>query len=254
MIPLPPREFVDAVGGDFELVGNHILKLVIEYCGLPPNARILDVGSGCGRFAVPLTQYLSSKGSYEGFDISSGMVDWCKQHISSCYPNFGFRHAPLTNTFYQPEGQNAASFTFPYDPESFDVVVATSVFTHLVPDSARRYATEIARLMKPEARGVVTFFLLNDEYRARRDAGLVNVTFDHPCGIARAHDPERPEVVIAYEEGDALGMLRAAGLSVDHVAFGSWARGSGRSGQDWVVVSRARRLESSGIGARLTPE
>jgi hypothetical protein len=44
--------------------------------------------------------------------------------------------------------QRADRYVFPFPDETFDVIFATSVFTHSVPASARQYAREIARLLK----------------------------------------------------------------------------------------------------------
>jgi SAM-dependent methyltransferase len=97
-IPLPPREFSEAVGGDYCAIGKQVLDLIRQRCKLRPTDRILDIGSGCGRLAVPLTRYLSGEGAYEGFDVVLPMVEWCRQHISSKFPRFRFQHADLKNT------------------------------------------------------------------------------------------------------------------------------------------------------------
>ena len=41
---------------------------VLERHGLKPEHRVLDIGCGVGRVALPLTRYLTS-GTYDGFDI-----------------------------------------------------------------------------------------------------------------------------------------------------------------------------------------
>ena len=54
-----------------------MLKQFIDLGGLKPEHRVLDIGSGIGRVAIPLTEYLNEKGSYEGFDVVELGVNWC---------------------------------------------------------------------------------------------------------------------------------------------------------------------------------
>src|ERR1700732_279677 len=99
-IPLPPQQFIDSVGGgDFYQVGREVFDLVRRRCNLLPTDRILDIGSGCGRLAVPLTEYLTAEGAYDGLDIVLPMVEWCRENISTQFPRFRFHHANLKNTF-----------------------------------------------------------------------------------------------------------------------------------------------------------
>ena len=64
---VPPRGLWFVGGGHFH--ENQFLSSFIELCDLQPQHRILDVGCGIGKQAVPLTKYLGPTGSYEGFDV-----------------------------------------------------------------------------------------------------------------------------------------------------------------------------------------
>ena len=55
--------------GDFKETGNLFFQYFIELGELKPSERVLDVGCGIGRMAIPLTKYLDERGRYEGFDI-----------------------------------------------------------------------------------------------------------------------------------------------------------------------------------------
>ena len=58
-IPDPPWQSIDRVrGGDYRGVGSALLHLFREVGNLPRNARLLNIGRGCGRMAVPLTGFL----------------------------------------------------------------------------------------------------------------------------------------------------------------------------------------------------
>ena len=238
---LPPRRLRFVGGGDFEAVGEEFLRHFVELCGLPRNARVLDVGCGVGRVAIPLTRYLDDSGSYEGFDIVSSGIDWCRRSISPAHPNFAFHHADIYNRTYNPRGKIAASaFRFPFADAEFDFAFLTSVFTHMLPADVARYAAETTRVLKPGATCLMTWFLLNEETLSALDGDACWFDFKYSHGRYRTVDEATPEAAIAYDEDFALELLKSAGLEVvEPIHFGDW-RGTqgGRSAQDIVVVRR----------------
>jgi SAM-dependent methyltransferase len=160
----PPKGRVFFGGGDFNQVGEEYLRYFVELGGLRPHERVLDVGCGIGRMAVPLTRYLDNRGSYEGIDVFPKGIAWCQENITPRYPNFRFRVADIKNKEYNPGGRFAASeYEFPYAEASFDFVLLTSVFTHLLPDEVENYLSEIERVLAPGGRCFASFFLLNEE-------------------------------------------------------------------------------------------
>ena len=56
-------------GGPFNEIGEEFFRHFVELGGLKPDERVLDLGCGIGGMAVPLTRYLSERGSYKGFDV-----------------------------------------------------------------------------------------------------------------------------------------------------------------------------------------
>jgi SAM-dependent methyltransferase len=236
-IPLPPQEFIDAVGGgDFREVGKGVFELVRARCDLRPTDRILDIGSGCGRLAVQLTDYLAPRGEYDGVEIVLPMVEWCRRNISSRFPQFRFHHASLRNTFYSNGGADAKDYTFPFADRTFDVVVAASVFTHLLPSSAARYAAETARVLRDDGWAFLSFFLRTEDY----DDDEAQIKCPHRYADHSVAIPDNPEAVIALDERYVLSMLRSAGLSVDTISYGSWNNHRGGGLQDVIVASKAR--------------
>ena len=67
---------------NYRKTGEEFLRYFVELGDLTPKGRILDVGCGIGRMAVPLTKYLDQEGSYEGFDIVEKGIRWCKKNVS----------------------------------------------------------------------------------------------------------------------------------------------------------------------------
>ena len=65
----PPPELVQYVGGDFQKVGKEFMNHFIQIGALQSNEKVLDVGCGVGRMAVPLMNYLTDDGAYYGFDL-----------------------------------------------------------------------------------------------------------------------------------------------------------------------------------------
>jgi hypothetical protein len=54
-IPAPPPENVFVGDGDFRTIGAEFLGHLVRIAGLKPDDRVLDIGSGIGRLAGPLT-------------------------------------------------------------------------------------------------------------------------------------------------------------------------------------------------------
>ena len=100
----------------------------------------MDVGCGIGRMAVPLINYLTEVGSYDGFDIIKPNINWCMNNITPRFPHFRFQHVDIYNKHYNNTGTlQANTFSFPYPDESFNFVLLTSVFTHMLPVDLRHY-------------------------------------------------------------------------------------------------------------------
>lgn len=243
---LPPKEFIDLIGGGFAEVGRSLFDLIVEKCEVTPTDHILDIGSGCGHVAIPFTEYLTT-GKYDGFDVVLPMVEWCSQNITAKYPHFNFQYASLTNTVYSKDGDAACGYVFPFESDTFDIVFATSVFTHLVTESARQYAKEIARVLKPSGRALLTFFILNDHTRAKKAAGVGIMPFSYNRGGCFLESEEIPEAAVAFEQYTATDILNSGGLKINDLSFGSWSQNEGWTYQDAFLVSkRDRSLRGAG--------
>ena len=226
------------------------MDIFVKYGGVKPSDRVLDVGCGSGRMALPLTRYLTS-GSSEGFDISPESIKWCQNNITAQFPDFKFQLADLANTAYNPQSKHKAKdFRFPYPNQSFDFTFLTSVFTHMLPQDLEHYTREIARTLKPGGRAVITFFILNEESERLRTTPQSQIRFEHPYedGQVRVGQLENPEGVVAYPEATVRRVLKRNGFGlVEPIYFGSWC---GRSGtvtfQDLTISDRKSGALSSG--------
>ncbi|HEV2998391.1 MAG TPA: class I SAM-dependent methyltransferase [Solirubrobacteraceae bacterium] len=242
---LPPRRLRALAGdGDFRATGREMVELARDLGGLTPEAHVLDVGSGIGRIALALSTHLSPQGRYDGLEITPAAVRWCERHISPEHPGFRFHHADIYNTQYNPTGRiRAERYSFPFESGCFDFAILTSVFTHLVRPSLERYVSELGRTLARDGRVMATFFLLNDDSRARIERGestqrLVHAVDDSGDLVL---NPAVPEGAIGQPEEDVVGLLAANGLVPEGaIHYGTWCgRGEGVTYQDLLVARRA---------------
>jgi SAM-dependent methyltransferase len=234
---VPPRR-LDFVGhSDFAATGDEFLAHFVELGGLQPGERVLDVGCGIGRMARPLAGYLSSDGSYDGFDVNRDGIAWCRRRYRR-YPNFHFQLADLFNARYNPHGsQRADEYRFPYDDASFTFVFATSIFTHLLEADATHYLAECARVLAPGGRLLATFFVLDDTSRALIAEGRSGLPFLDTDARVAILDEALPEEAVAYDDEWVFEALRHNGLEFAGLHPGSWSgREESVSFQDLVVA------------------
>ncbi len=238
----PPSRMNRAIGGgDFKKIGETFLHHFINLCDLKPDEKVLDVGCGSGRIAVPLTKYLSSKGCYQGFDIIPEQVKWCQKNITPKFPNFHFQLANIYNKLYNPQSKyKASNYKFPYADETFDFVFLTSVFTHLLPEELEHYLSEISRLLKKDGRCFITFFLLNKESLQLVETKKGNREFRFDFGDYRIENEDIPEAAVAYDEIFIKKLYSKYNLEIKlPIHYGSWCeRLQSFDYQDIVIASK----------------
>jgi SAM-dependent methyltransferase len=159
IIPLPPEGLMWSVGGadieNFLVVGDAWAQLVSLYTKL--HCRVLDVGCGCGKTArfLSTNRYIQH---YLGFDVIPENIQWCRTFIQGGEPDrFSFYHYDLYSREYNPNGQlSPETLQFPCGDQTIDVVVAASLFTHLLEQDARHYLCEMNRVMSRDGKAIVS--------------------------------------------------------------------------------------------------
>ncbi|HEX8645490.1 MAG TPA: class I SAM-dependent methyltransferase [Thermoleophilaceae bacterium] len=238
---VPPRRLLTGDYSEYERIGEEFRGYLVELAGLRPDGAVLDVGCGPGRMAVPLTRYLGERGRYEGFDVVGSEVRWCQRHITPRHPGFRFQVVDVHNPRYNPRGATpAAELRFPYEDGSFDVVLLASVFTHMLAPEVERYLGEVARVLRPGGRALVTYFLLNEDSEGRIAAGTSHFGFrGRAHAPARVEEPGDPEAAVAYPEEWVRERHRRTGIPVASVHHGYWCgRDEYLTWQDVVVAER----------------
>lgn len=237
---VPPKRRIFIGNGDFERIGDAFMSSLINGGNLRPDSKVLDVGSGQGRVARPLTGYLSSEGSYHGIEIVQSAVDWCK-HEYRRYPNFQFIHADIFNTHYNRNGTLAVrDYEFPFADGSLDVIFFSSVLTHILADDADHYLSEVGRCLRPKGRCIATCFLLNEESINAIGQGNAALAFRHRVdehGMTTSNDD--PEDAIALEEGYLRSACAKHGLRILDIRYGNWIPRAVPYGfQDMVIAEK----------------
>jgi SAM-dependent methyltransferase len=224
--------FEKAFGGSgFKLSGALTADQLISLAALMPNERLLDVGSGAGRVAFALSDYLDH-GKYTGIDIDWPQVTACRNNRLLSEHGYQFALVDLDSDLYNPGGvEDATSFRFPFPDGSFDLVTMFSVFTHLLPDECANYAAETMRVLAPGGRCVVTTYLQDQGHEGGRN-------FPHQMGKMWVQFPDNPRKAIGHEAAVLDGWF---GVEAEQRLTGTW-RGQlaqQRSYQDWVIYRKS---------------
>jgi SAM-dependent methyltransferase len=217
---LPPASLRMRIG-----VGNHILRnheyfiasgkaIVTELHDkgyLNPQSRVLELGCGCGRNAIAISQFLDESGTYTGQDVDREMIAWCQNHLQT--NRVSFHHADIFSKVYNPDGKPVAHYEFPAKDGSTTLIFSISVFSHLLYDDALHYIREGARVLSKGGYFHMTLSILD----FLRDRLGDRWTFSHKRENCYIESPRYPEAAVAYDLSKLEEMLTANGLTVSEI-------------------------------------
>ena len=214
---------------EFISIGETTIAWFIEE-GLEPTDRVLDVGSGVGRMALPLTRHLANGGTYDGIEIAKYKLDYCNRTFGRRFGNFKFHHADVFNKYYNPRGATrACEYSFPFQNDSFDFVFLISVFTHMLPEDMEHYLAEIFRVMDAGATCIATFWLME----SKKDRPLDH-DYSDVCTVYRIDEPEHG---VHYIESYILDVYNRTGFDIQTVS--RTERGhSGKNPRQDIIIAR----------------
>jgi ubiquinone/menaquinone biosynthesis C-methylase UbiE len=210
---------------EFKHNGEEFFRIYKSICGLQPDEKMLDVGSGIGRKTLPLTQYLNEDAVYEGIDITKSGINWCRQKITTRFPNFHFQQIDVYNKHYNPGGRfRSSEYRFPFADDYFSFIMLGSVFTHMLPYDLEHYLSEIHRVLKTGGRCLITYFLLNEESLRLIEGSDSALDFRYVFDKHRTISSEVPELAVAFDENWIRGLYKELELNVLRLDYGSWCR------------------------------
>lgn len=239
--PLPPNHLRIRVG-----VGNRIFfnqsffvwaalpwwlyALNAGWCRL--DATIVDIGCGCGRWAMHLRNFeLKSHrftGHYYGIDIDDEMLEWCRRHFDA--GRFTFFQSTDRSTSYNRDAGGDDCYRVPLDDGVADFVFSTSLFTHLLEEQLANYLLETYRLLKPGGWMAHTVFCLDHPPATLGGRH----SFAHQIGAARVESLRQPEAAVAYAKSHLFEAARTAGFPAPEMLFDP-------TGRDWQPILLARK-------------
>jgi SAM-dependent methyltransferase len=218
---LPPNHLRIRIG-----VGNRILNNQVHYLthardfwmfvfteGLAnANSTVVDIGSGCGRWAHWLRDYnfrgRTFTGRYIGIDIDAEAIAWCEKHFDA--ERFRFHHSSDASVSYNQAGEATSShYTVPEADSTVDLVVSNSLLTHVLETELENYVKESYRLLK--SGGAIMHSHFNLDYPPATYG--TRHTFQHAIGNARVESMEQPEAAVAYRTDYLFKVCRAAGFT-----------------------------------------
>jgi len=211
--PANAKAYIDQGKRQLELLKNHI--------DLKPNDTILDIGSGIGRTAIALTEYLEPEGRYKGFDVVKLGVDWCNSKIGKDFSNFEFKYIPLFNDLYNTSNLKAEDFVFPYDKDAFNKIFTFSVFTHMQINEIQNYFKEVNRVLKPDGLAFSTFFLY-DNTTENHISSQNGFKFPIKKSGYRLMNEDVKSGNIAFHKDTLKAMLNKENLEIVKIIDGFW--------------------------------
>lgn len=150
------QDFRAAVGGDWEVMGRLQFDFLVRN-GLRPQHEFLDIGCGTLRGGRHFIRYLEA-GNYTGTDLSGKAIGAAARLVE--VEGMSEKQPRLL-----VKKQRNLSFE-EFESESFDYLLAQSVFTHLKAEHIEECFRHIGRIMRPESCFFFTYYP-GPEYRQR---------------------------------------------------------------------------------------
>jgi len=232
--PLSLRRHAGPVGA-FATSTEGLFQLLSRKGLLHAETTLLDLGCGPGAVPLRLTQEQMTIRAYIGIDVHERSIAWCQGRFAR-QTAFRFELAGVRSPYGSGGLLNAGDYGFPVDDGAVDLILAKSLFTHLLEGTARHYLSEMHRCMAPEGRGVLTAFVFDGQSET-----------GPPAFPYHAADPRirwrrwvHPHAAVAYDRGLFEEMLTSAGFEFLEMLPGFWPGSSGAiRGQDTFIVRPA---------------
>lgn len=224
--PLPPlwlRRHAGPIGA-FRTSGDQAMEFLERLGLLRPDLRVLDFGCGPGSLVPRFARILGSEGRYLGLDVHGPSIAWCRRSYAGDV-RFAFERLDPLSPRPWPVGEG-----------SRDLILAKSVFTHLLETEARTALSEIRRALAPGGRAMVTAFLFDGARFANQ--ALPWFPSPGPSAPVRWRRASRPTAAVAVEAETYRAWISTAGLRVESMLAGFHPGGAEPpTGQDTLILA-----------------
>jgi SAM-dependent methyltransferase len=241
--PLHLRRHVGGSTAGFDGPGYEFVAYLRLLAGLRAGNFLWDLGCGCGMLELALRDF-GWRGRVVGTDIHRPCIEWARKHIAAKTPGVEFVHMDVRNPAYWPKGRSTAKeWLLGFRERGFDVVVAKSLFTHVLPDELDVYLGDVAGRLAAGGRALLTFFVLPADGPRSAGDGEPRIAFrpfaeDGRCAVRSLL---APTAAVAYDEGFLRQKLERAGFDPANTTLhpGMWTgRRDGLSFQDLFLVAK----------------
>ena len=222
---LPPNHLRVRVGVGNRIFNNQVHCLTSGYnfwlqlfahqlCKLDSN--IVEIGCGYGRKATHLAKYFIQgeryTGQYLGVDIDAELIKYARKTFPS--PQFAFQLTPHKSRTYAPGMNNGASSEMcrlECDSGTQDLVVSTSLFTHLLEPELSITSKSRCAMLKPG--GTMQMNIFSYDFLKRHGHLGTRWTFLHRLGEAYVESEMYPEAAVAYTDDYYKQLCAKCGFS-----------------------------------------
>ncbi len=238
---IPPENIRTWVGpfkdaNKFVESGRQTFHDIKTHTQVLPSHAVLDAGCGCGRIALHFLNYLDKTGKYHGFDISPQHINWCKENISKSFHNFCFIHIDVKKKLYNPTGKyQLKQIRLPYPDDMFDLIVAHSLFTHMLDDEMEHYLAEFSRVIKPQGTLYASYYLMTPDSSEGVKKGTAGFNFVYRIGESYTFDKVDPEEGIAQNESYVKRTYQKFNFKIaEPIHYSGWDKNN-KPDQDFII-------------------
>jgi len=159
--------------------------------------KILEWGCGPARIVRHLPSLLDRSCEIFGSDYNQQTIDWCKKNI----PNINF----LRNNLQPP---------LEFEENFFDIIYATSVFTHLSEEMHYAWFNELKRLCKPN--GIIFLTTHGDNCKSKLTDEELKL-FEAGKLVVRGNVKEGHRTFAAYQPPEFMRKLFSEMEILEHI-------------------------------------
>jgi SAM-dependent methyltransferase len=160
----------------------------------------VDVGCGCGKMARFLSVDHGCR--YLGLDVYQPSIEWSQAAFAG-RDSFQFVHLDVVSPHYNEGGTlEPETVVLPCDTGVADVVICASLFTHLLEPVFRHYMMEVARMLSPVGRALVSIHNEPRDGRFSGDVPRIDIAEDYFVEIV-----EQSGLRVVERVGFVLGQI-----------------------------------------------